>query len=139
MSVDFADLKIANVTGWGCGLDLAVDFDDVENTGITVGIRRDKDNALFILVQREYDQPNKERDYDFVQLFEPFDEGTLRLVRRGGKIYAIAAADGQRQRVIGSFTVGAKMVSMFSVVAKSATDTSELDAVVKNMSVKLAQ
>ena len=139
VSVDFADLRISNVTGWGCGLDLGVNFEDAENSAITVGIRRDKDNKLFVLVQRECDQPNYERRYDWVQLFEPFDEGTLRLVRQGGKIYALAAAKGQPQRVVGSFTVGQKMVSMFSVVAKSATDTSKLDAVVKKMSVRLDQ
>ena len=132
-------LKISNVTGWGCGLDLGVNFEDAENSAITVGIRRDKDNKLFVLVQREYDQPNQERAYDFIQLFEPFEEGTVRLVRRGGKLYATAAAKGQAQRVVGSFTIGGKMVSKFSVVAKSATDTSKLDAVVKKMSVRLDQ
>ena len=138
LSVDFADLKIDKVTGWGCNLDLQIDFDDVEKSAITVGVRRDKDNDLFLMAQREYDQPDGERAYDFTQLFEPFEKGTLRLVRRGSKVYALAAADGKSSRVITSFIIGGVAVSKASVIAKSATDTSELDVVVGEMSLTVA-
>jgi hypothetical protein len=138
LSVDFADLKIDKVTGWGCNLDLQIDFDDVEKSAITVGVRRDKDNDLFLMAQREYDQPDGERAYDFTQLFEPFEKGTLRLVRRGSKVYALAAADGKSSRVITSFTIGGVAVSKASVIVKSATDTSELDVVVGEMSLTVA-
>jgi len=138
VSVSFADLKIANVTGWGCNLDLQVDFDDVEKSAITVGMRRDKDNALFVLAQREYDQPDGERGYHWVQLFKPLEQGTLRLVRHNGKIYALAAANGKPHQVINSFTVGQKAVSAISVIVKSATDTAEFDGVVKQVSLTLA-
>ena len=139
ISVDVADVEIANVTGWGCGIDLQIYFDDVEKTAITIGLRRDKEDDLFVLAQREYDQPDGERAYDFTQLFEPFAEGTFRLVRRGGKVYALAAAKGKPHQVIASFTIGGKKVSKFAVNAKSATDTSELDAVVKRLSVKVQE
>ena len=139
VSVDCSDVKITNVTGWGSNVDLEVWFDDVENSAITVGLRRDKDDKLFLLAQREYNQPNGERGYHGAQLHEPFEAGTLRLVRRDGRVYCVAGAEGETQKVITSFTVGGKTASKFSVVAKSATDTSELDCVLKQLKVKLAE
>ncbi len=139
LSVGFSDLKIANVTGWGCGLDLQVDFDCVESKSLTIGMRRDKDNAMFIIAQREYDDPNGKRSYETTKLHEPFEKGTLRMVRRGGKVYALAAADGGKHRLIASYIVGKQLASAISVTGRSATDTAELDVVVKEISLKLAE
>ena len=139
VSIDFAELKIAKAKDWGCNFDLQVNFEDAEKSAITVGIRRDKAKDLFVLAQREHDPLHGERSYDWSQLFEPFDKGSLRLVRRDGVVYCVAGGEGKTQQVIGSYAVGQRSVSGFSIVAKSATDSSELDGIVNKMSVKVAQ
>ena len=141
VSIDFADLKMSNASGWGCNLDLKLEFMDVdsENTKINLGIRLDKENALFINAQHEYKPPQGKRFYHKTKLLEPFESGTLRYVRRGGKIYAIIAAQGEPQRVVGTYTIGKKVLSKFEAVTKAATDSAELDAVLKKMSVTLDQ
>ena len=139
VSIDLSDLKIVKAKDWGCNFNLQVNFDDAEKSAITVGIKRDKAKDLFVLAQRGYDPPHGKRRYDSFKLHEPFDEGTLRLVRRDGVVYCVAAGEGKTHQVIGSYTVGQLPVSGFSIVAKSAADVSELDCVVKKMSVKVAQ
>ena len=138
VSIDLTDLKIVKAKDWGCNFDLQVNFDDAEKSAIAVGIRRDKAKDLLVLAQREYDPPHGERQYDWFNLYEPFDNGSLRLVRRDGVVYCVAAGEGKTHQVIGSYTVGQLPVSGFSIVAKSAADVSELDCVVKKMSVKVA-
>ena len=137
VSVDVADVKITNAKKWGSNLGLQVSFDNVEKSSISVGLRRDKNKNWFVQANEEYDQPDGKRRKDSTKLFEPFENGTLRLVRRGGKVYALAAAEGKPHQVISSFIVGDKAVENFSVIAKSATDKSKLDAVVKRLSVNL--
>ena len=139
VSIKFADLSIRKATGWGCNFDLQVDFDDAEKTEIAIGIKRDKANDLFVLAQRASDRPHGKRHYDSIQLFQPFAEGSLRLVRHAGELYCLATAEGKPQQLIGSFVVGERIASGVSIVAKSAKDTAKLDCILKKMSVKVTQ
>ena len=139
VSLDFADLKIVGTKEWGCNLDLRVKFNDAEKSAITIGIRRDKKKSIYVLAQREYDLPHGKRSYEKSRLFDPFEKGQFRLVRRSGMVYCIAAGEGKPQQVIASFTVGKRSTTEFSAVTKSASDTTEMDVVLKGMSVKLDQ
>ena len=139
VSLDFADLKIVGTKEWGCKLDLRVKFNDAEKSAITIGIRRDKKKSIYVLAQREYDLPHGKRSYEKSRLFDPFEKGQFRLVRRSGMVYCIAAGEGKPQQVIASFTVGKRSTTEFSAVTKSASDTTEMDVVLKGMSVKLDQ
>ena len=139
VSVEFADLEIQNATGWGCLLDLQIEFDDAEKTVIALGMKRDESDDLFVLAQRKHVQPHGKRRYEPIQLHEPFPSGSLRCVRHAGKLYCLATAEGKPQQVIGSFTVGQRTVSKLSVVAKSEKNTAELDGVLKKLSVEVAE
>ena len=138
VSVDFSELKITKVKGWGCNLDLEVRFVDDQNSAITMGTRRDASNDLFLMNQKEYDQPDGTRDYDFTQLFEPSPSGSFRFVRQDEKLYALAAGEDGQYIVIDSHHVGQKKVAQIDVVAKSATDNAELDAVIHRISLNAA-
>ena len=88
--------------------------------------------------QKEYDQPDGTRDYDFTQLFEPSPSGSFRFVRQDEKLYALAAGEDGQYIVIDSHHVGQKKVAQIDVVAKSATDNAELDAVIHRISLNAA-
>ena len=135
--VDFADLKISDAKEWGCSMDLRIKFDDPEKSVITVGIRQDKSNDMTVLAQRAYDPPEGKRSYEKFKLKAPFDKGSFRMVRRDGKVYCLATGDGKVQSVIASFTIGQRSVSEFSAIARSASDSTELDVVLTGLSLKL--
>ena len=139
LSVDFADLRIAKAAKGDCSFDLKVNFEDPEKSAISIGIRRNKDDKLYVLAQYQYDRPDQRRGYRKVELFEPFESGTLRLVRRGGKVFAIAGAAGETQRIVTRYTVAGKETKQFSARAKSAKRPAELDCVVKKLSLTMAQ
>jgi len=140
VSIDFTDLKIVKAKNWGCNFELQVNFNDAESSTISVCMKRNKTNDLFIQAQRGYDRPHGKRDTkDRFRLDEPFDNGSLRLVRHDGVIYCIAASEGKAQQVVGSYTVGKRPVDGISIVAKSATNSSELDALVQKIKVTVAK
>ena len=140
VSIDFTDLKIVKAKGWGCYFELRASFNDAENSAISVSMRRDKENDLFVQAQRAYDRPHGKRNKsDRFQLHEPFDKGSLRLVRRDGVIYCVAASEGDPQQVVGSYTVGNRSVDDFSIIARSATNSSELDALIQKIKVTVAK
>ena len=122
MSLDFADLKIVGTKEWGCNLDLRVKFNDAEKSAITIGIRRDKKKSIYVLAQREYDLPHGKRSYEKSRLFDPFEKGQFRLVRRSGMVYCIAAGEGKPQQVIASFTVAKRSTTCLLYTSPSPRD-----------------
>jgi len=117
VSIDFTDLKMIKPKGWG-----------------------NKASKMFVEARRAYDRPHGKRDQnDRFQLHEPFDKGSLRLVRRDGVVYCVAASEGKPQQVVGSYTVGQRPVDGIFISSKSATTSSEIDALVQKIKVTVAK
>ena len=140
VSIDFTDLKMIKPKGWGCNFELKANFNDAENSTISISMKRNKASKMFVEARRAYDRPHGKRDQnDRFQLHEPFDKGSLRLVRRDGVVYCVAASEGKPQQVVGSYTVGQRPVDGIFISSKSATTSSEIDALVQKIKVTVAK
>ena len=85
---------------------LQVDLDNPHHAAIEIGVFVAKDKTRYLKAMYRYQLPdgtNRQIDQKFMM---DFQQGRLRLVRRGGEVYCLFQREGEPQRLIRSYTVG---------------------------------
>ncbi len=139
VTMDYRDLRLTpHKSGWGVGLVLEVELDDLQKTRVECKLSLDKNQQAQHATQiLRNDAGDKSHSLEQQYLHPGNLSGSFRLVRCGGQIDCYAAAEGSEvYQHLNSVAVGPAKIRRVACTAKSSDDTATLDVTLTRLTIR---
>ncbi|MCC7336239.1 MAG: DUF1583 domain-containing protein [Pirellulaceae bacterium] len=139
VTIAYRDLDMTpHKSGWGGGLVLEVELDDLQKTRVQCNVSLDENQQVQHTTQVLRQDANDESHAIDQQFLHPGNlSGSLRLVRCGGQIDCYAAADGiEEYQHLNSVAVGSAKIRTVACTAMSSDDAAKLDVTLTRLTIR---